>query len=194
MVAGTSCIRRVVSCFLITGFVGVVIWVSAAGASQSEKETNEVMINIGVSSAKPGEPIDIPLTLSGDEQAQIGTVVSKITFPKNVLTFNRAEIGLAGELSKAQVQATATPDNGNSDLTVLEITIAGQSPIRPGILAYLKFRVSTEAEKGTLKLQDSKATTVKGEPFQLAKGGDGLVEVFETGETIPMVGCFFFTH
>jgi len=178
------------------GFLWACLSAKTAPAKQAEETEQEVRVNVGVLSAKPGEPIDIPLTLSGGEEPQLNAVVVEISFPKDMLSFVRTELGLSGELSKASVQATEKLDPEDSKVSLLEVTISGENPIRPGLLAYLKFRVSTSAAKGTftLELRNSNATTVEGEPLQMTKGTDGQVELFGIDEEIPIVGCFIFSH
>ena len=167
--------------------------VSTFAFGQAAKKEPAVTVNVGISTAKPGDPIDIPVTLSGSGQAPMSSIVAEISFPKNALHFVRAEAGLAGEASEADVHGVLK-DGGDDSL--IEVTIAAKRPIKFGILAYLKFRVSTEAKKGSvqLKMRSSKAATPDGQPVQLAKGKDGEVTVFNLDETIPQMGCFFFTH
>jgi hypothetical protein len=171
-----------------------VLWIGNAQAAQ--EGSSETKINIGIGAAKPGDPIDIPITLSGGEQGQVGSVNIHVSFPKALLTFTEAERGLAVELADGEVKATLGSDGDDSSQSSLELVTTGKSPIKPGIIAYMKFRVSTEAQKGeiTLKLKDFKATAPKGDPMQLAQGDDGLLTIFALDEEIPVIGCFFFTH
>ena len=153
-------------------------------------------LNAGFSTAKPGDPVDIPLTLSGAEQPQMGAITAELTVPKNALTFVRAETGLAGEMAEADVRGTVQEASDDATLTVLNVSLVPKKPLKPGILLYLKFRVSTEAKKGRvpLKVRSVQATRLDGTPLALAKGKDGTVEVFDRDEEIPQMGCFFFTH
>ena len=178
------------------GFVGACLFVPAASGMQAEETGQEVKLNVGLSTAKAGEPIDIPLTLSKGDEPQINSVVAEIGFPKDTFSFVDVELGLSGELSEAKVQAAEKEDPDDSKVSLLEVTVSSEKPIRPGILAYIKFRVSTNAAKGTiaLELKNSKATTMEGDPVRMAEGRDGLVELFGLEEEIPLVGCFFFTH
>jgi hypothetical protein len=63
-------------------------------------------------------------------------------------------------------------------------------------VAYIKFKVAKDAQKGELKLDllDSSAKAADGKPVELAKGDSGSVTMFAIDEEIPVVGCFFFTH
>ena len=152
-------------------------------------------INVGISTAKPGDIIDIPLTLSGTEQPKLGSVTAEIGLPKNALSFMKADAGLAGEAAEADVQAKVQ-EGGDENLSVVQVTISANRPIKPGILVYLKLQVSKEAKKGSLKLklESVKAGASEGQPLELAKGKDGEVTVFNLDEQIPQIGCFFFSH
>ena len=189
-------LQRVAVCVWTFGLVWACLSVQTASAMQAEETRQEVKLNVGLSTAKPGEPIDIPLTLSKGDEPQVNRVVGEIGFPKDTFSFVDVELGLSGELSDAKVQASEKEDPDDSKVSLLVVTISGEKPIRPGILAYIKFRVSTNAAKGTivLELKNSKATTMEGEPVQMAEGRDGQVELFGLDEEIPVVGCFFFTH
>ena len=176
---------RVVAGGLLIGFLMV------SGTAFGQRGT----INVGISTAKPGDTIDIPLTLSGTEQPKLGSITAEIALPKNALSFTKADAGLAGEAAEAVVQGKVQ-EGGNADLSVVRLTISAKRPIKPGILAYMKLQVSKETKKGSLKLKlDSvKAGTAEGQPLELAKGKDGEVMVFNLDEQIPQIGCFFFTH
>lgn len=155
----------------------------------------EPILNIGTSTAKPGDPVDIPVTLSGTEQPQLGAITLELTFPKDALHFVRGSAGLSGEMAEASVEGAAQ-DAAESGMSSLKVSINAKKPIKPGILAYVHFRVATEAQKGKieLKAQSVQAKTLEGGSQDLSKGRDGQIEVFGRDETIPLIGCFFFTH
>lgn len=166
---------------------------SSAAALRAQESTR---INVGFASAKPTDQIDIPVTFSGGEGTQAASLTARVTFPKDILTFDTAERALAAELADAEVKATTADDKNDKSLGVLELTVAGKTPIKPGIVAYVKFKVSKDAKKGELKLDllDSSAKAADGKPVELAKGDSGSVTLFGMDEEIPVVGCFFFTH
>jgi len=179
---------------VVIHFLLLLTWAGSALASQDSAENQpEVTINIGVSTAKPGEQIQIPLTLSGPTQTPVGSIVEEIAFSKDALEFTGTETGLAAELSDAEVKVSSKNDG---DMTVLEVTISGKEALRAGILAYMNMNVPADAKKGSIIItaRSSKAATVAGEPVPLRKGEDGEITVFGADETIPILGCFFFTH
>jgi hypothetical protein len=165
----------------------------SAGLLQAQESTR---INVGFASAKPSDEIDIPLTFSGAEGSSANSLSAHVSFPSNILTFTTAERALAAELADAEVKATASPDKDNKELSVLDVNITGKSCIKPGIVAYMKFKVNKDAQKGELKLDllDSSAKGCEDKPLELAKGDSGSVTLFNMDEEIPVVGCFFFTH
>lgn len=174
--------------------LAILVFAGMAGVSTAAAQ--EPTLNIGQSTAKPGDPVDIPLTISGKEQPQMGTITVELTFPKDALRYVRGSAGLSGEMAGAAVDGTTGDAPDASGMSLLTVKITAKQPIKPGILAYVHFRVSTDAKKGVvpLKAQSVEAKTLGGQSQQLAKGRDGRVEVFARDETIPLVGCFFFTH
>jgi hypothetical protein len=126
----------------------------------------------------------------------VGSVTVDIGVPKDILTYTGNERGLAVELADGVVEVTAEADKTDSSQTVVEFSAKASGCIRPGILGYVKFDVSTSAQKGdvVLKLLSTKATTCEGAATQLAQGDDGQLTIFALDEQIPVVGCFLFTH
>ena len=178
---------------LLRGALAVFLFAWIARVSPAGAQ--EPILNIGMSTAKPGDPIDIPITLSGEEQPQMGAITVEITFPKAALHFVRGSAGLSGEMAEANVEGTAE-DASDPSMSSLTVSINAKKPIKPGILAYVHFRVATDAQKGkiALKALSIQAKTLDGGSQNLSKGRDGQVEVFARDETIPLIGCFFFTH
>lgn len=168
------------------------VWMAGVAPAGAQEPT----LNIGSSTAKPGDPVDIPLTISGTEQPGMGSITLELTFPKDTLHFVRGSAGLSGEMAEASVEGTLRDAPDVSGLSFLTVSIAAKKPIKPGILAYIHFRVATEAQKGLvqLKARSVEAKTLSDESQTLAKGRDGQIEVFARDETIPLIGCFFFTH
>ena len=175
---------------------GALLILALAAWPSSAQDEGGVKVNVGIAAAKPGDPIDIPLTLSGNENTTVGSILMHVDVPKKLLTFTDSERGLAVELADGEVKVTASDDKNDSSQTMLEFSATGKTPIKPGILGYLKFTVSTEAQKGVivLKVKDTKVTTAQGGPMQIALGDDGQLTIFALDEQIPVVGCFFFTH
>src|SRR5688572_20867640 len=128
----------------------LVALMGAAGAVQAQESTR---INVGFASAKPTDLIDIPVTFSGGESAQASSLAVQVSFPKEVLTYESVERALAAELADAEIKATVADDASDKSLAVVNVGIEGKSPIKPGIVAYVKFRVSKEAKKGEVQLK-----------------------------------------
>ena len=171
---------------------------SAKGAppAQPSLGPDQVRINVGVSTAKPEDIIDIPLTLSMPESTKATSITETVSFPKDTLSLNKAELGLAGEQSQAEIKADVKDDSSDPSASLVVVSISSKSPLKPGILAYLKFKVSDKAKKGTvvLKIADAKADSSGGTTLTSVKGKDGEVTIFNSDEEIPIVGCFFFSH
>ncbi len=167
-----------------------------ASPSSQSAEDNSVQLNVGVAAARPGEPIDIPVTLSGPEGTQLTSALVHVSFPNKFLNYTGSQKGLAVELADGDVQIATSPDKADSSQTVVEISVSSKSCVKAGILAYFSFQAAANTPKGDipLKLVDYKATSCQGSPMQLARGDDGLITMFASEEEIPVLGCFFFTH
>jgi hypothetical protein len=167
-----------------------------APPAQSALGPDQVRINVGVSTAKPTDIIDIPLTLSTPDVTKATSITETVSFPKDTLSLDKAELGLAGEQSQAEIKTDVKADSSNPAASQVVVTVSSKSPLKPGILAYMKFKVSDKAKKGTvvLKIVDSKADGAGGAALTAVKGKDGEVTIFNSDEEIPIVGCFFFSH
>lgn len=180
---------------IAVGFLVVCFGILAFSLPAQEPTDSEIAVNVGVSAAKQGDLIDLPLTLSAPENSKVVSVISEISFPKKQLTYTESERGLAAEISEAEV-SVKPKDGSDASVSVLEVSIGGKQALKPGILAYLKFTVADDAPKGelALKVLSTQAKSEGGESVEMAKGKDGEVTVFLKTEEIPVVGCFFFTH
>ncbi len=127
------------------------------------------------------------------ESFKVSGISEVISFPKKALSLTKAELGLAGEQSQAEIKTEVKDDGSDPESARLEVSVTSKVQMKPGILAYLKFKVSEQATKSTvvLKLLDSKAEPAN---LEVAKGKDGEVTIFNLNEEIPVVGCFFFSH
>jgi len=166
------------------------------GKPPADEKLDKVRVNVGVSTAKPEDAIDIPLTLGIPEGTKVSSITETVSYPKKVLALTKTELGLAGEQSEAEIKENVKDDASDASLSDLEVTISAKNGMKPGILAYLKMKVDPNATKSTvaIKIVDSKATSDAGQPLEMAKGKDGEVDIFNKDEEIPIVGCFFFSH
>jgi hypothetical protein len=182
--------------FLVASLRIALLFLAAPGVVSGLPQDSRVRINIGVAAAKPGDSIDIPLTLSANPDVQVRGLTVKIGVPKRVLTYKGNELGLAVELAEGVLDVTAADDQVDSSQTVVVFSAKGQNCIRPGILGYLQFVVAKDAQKGEviLKLLENEATTCADAILQLDKGDDGQLTLFALDEEIPVVGCFVFAH
>src|SRR3989338_6128645 len=144
-------------------------------------------VSVGVANTLAGDTVEIPFYLSVPETVKIGSVVQTISFPKKLLSLTRAQVGPAEEQSQAEVKTKITDASDNADLSVLEVTISSKAPMKPGILAFLRFKISIAAKEGEvpLKIVDTKVATERGEPVQLTRGRDGVIGIFNTVEAMP---------
>jgi hypothetical protein len=165
-----------------------------SGWSQAANANRAPRVDMGTMPLLAGDTADIPIGLSAPDTAKIKSLDVSISFPKKLVTFTKADQGLAAEQSQAEIKTKTT--DGGSDLSTLEVAFTAPGQLKSGILAYFKFKVSVDARQGviSLKLLDVKGTAEGGAQVQIAKGKDGEIGVYNTTEEMPVVGCFFFSH
>lgn len=166
----------------------LVLSLDAQGQSQPSVE-----VNLGLDSIMPGDLAHIPLVLFA-AGIKVGRVAGEVTFPKKVVSFDKAIRGQAGDEADAKVTAEVLNDSRESDLSTLRIVISATKEIPKGVLLDLRFKVFPDAKPGTtLQLRNSlRAVTVEGEEIKDVKRTDGELNIF----IMPAVDvtCFFFTH
>ncbi len=80
----------------------------------------------------------------------------------------------------------------------IEISTAGEprKPLREGLILTLVFRINEKAnapETVKLDLQKTSVTTIDTKPVQPILSKNGTIEIVKP-ESVPYVGCFFFSH
>ncbi|MDA2934443.1 hypothetical protein MYX82_08870 [Acidobacteria bacterium AH-259-D05] len=183
-------LQKLLACLVVSSFVAAAF----PQTGEANPEEGGVEVNLGFSAAMPGHRSEIPLTLSAPQILRISTVSSQISFSRNLLTFLKAGPGLSGELSGAQIRTVVKDDEGDPNLSILEVTVSGGQAMRPGILAYLTFEVSGDAKESVIRLEtrDTKVTTENGESIKVNRGKDGEITISENIDAL--FACFFYMH
>ena len=150
----------------------------------------EVILGSDLSIAGGEAYLPLMLTTSG---VRVATVTSEISFPKEVLSFLETRRGEAVDQSDAEVKAEVKEGSGDSEYSVLAVTISAENGLPGGLLVTLKFQISTSAKETDIKLKNSvKVKTLKGEEVPEARGNEATLTI--SPARLPEVGCFFFTH
>ena len=181
---------------LLPLFLSVSLYSRPGWGQTARPAAPQVKVNLGTLPTLAGGTVDVPVYFSAPEAMKIASLTTTISFPRKLLSFTKAELGIMGQQSQAELQTGAKDDNTSADLSLLQLTVSSKESMKQGILAYLKFDVSVNATKGKipLNLVDFKAVSSSGVPVSIAKGMDGAIEVYNTTEEMPVVGCFFFSH
>jgi len=174
---------------------------TGAAGEQLEVTIPEEVIHLALGSpppAAPGRQVFVPLVLGGSEEFQVGTLVSEILFPNALLSFEGVTIGESADRVGAQPQASVQADEENPEQSRLEVTIVSSEgkPIPDGLLAYLTFQVSEQAEVGDAMILEhtASASTLEDPLHSLdpvtARSATIEVNIFDT----PFFACFFYMH
>ncbi len=183
-------------------------WQTAARAQTTEPAAaseDVPHVTVGEVTGIPGAIVLVPLYYTPDPNISLRTLTVEIDYVSISLQFQSVASGFVTEKAGADVEAIlsegAPEDQGiaRSKLRVM-VSLTDKQPSKGlpgGLLAYLTFRISTDAKPFAIKLnpfvvsaeevRDSlqKITKVHAQP--------GTV-VVQVGEMTPLAGCFFFMH
>ena len=145
----------------------------------------------------------VPLFLTPvPSETQVGSISAAISFEGKAVSFLRADKGflLDGVNGGIEAQLQKDSSNPNKSILHLEVSTRGENrkALREGLLLSLVFRVEADAvpeTKVTLNFEKLSAATPDAPPKTIEPlvGQKGTIEVLKP-ESVPYVGCFFFTH
>ncbi len=128
----------------------------------------------------------------------MGTLVSEILFPNALLSFEGVTIGESVDRVGAHPQASVQADEENPEQSRLEVRIVSSEgkPIPEGLLVYLTFQVSEQAEVGDVMILEhtASASTVEDplHSFDPITARNATIEVNIFGT--PFFACLFYMH
>jgi len=167
-------------------------------------------VSLGEIKGTPGSSVMMPLSLTADPKLPLRSLTVDIEFVSKSLIFQKTSLGIAAELVNAKIEAAvakeATDANGLKHVT-LRVTASLPEPaakegLPDGLLAYLLFDISAEAQPFRIRLTPAavSANDLSTPPKKVANVASepGLV-VIESQEAIfdqmaPPIACFFFSH
>ena len=160
-------------------------------------------VSLGSVSAAPKGQVMVPLFLTPvPSETQVGSLSAAISFEGKAVSFLRADKGflLDGVNGGIEAQLQKDSSNPNKSILQLEVTTRGENrkALREGLLLSLVFRVEADAvpeTNVTLNFEKLSAATPDAPPKAIEPlvGQKGTIEVLKP-ESVPYVGCFFFTH
>ncbi len=153
-------------------------------------------LNLGFDQSVPGDVAFIAIMFSTAEEVAIGKIITEITFPRQILTFEEARKGLPINSIGAELSTQVKNDDQDSENSILEVVIASKAgeAIPAGTLVNLIFMISPEAPTlHTIVLENrSEAFTTDAPPERVElTTTDGEIESLD----IPaLFACFFYMH
>lgn len=153
----------------------------------------------------PGTEVVVPLYVSGLLGAELRSISVEIEWVSKNLTFLKSARGIAPESVGARVRARVArviqdANNLEHSTLLVEAAVVEENPDRgipEGLLAYLTFQISPEAQPAEIglrpKLQYAEQTGPPGRKLMRAEVEFGKV-IVELSGLPPYVICFFFTH
>jgi Cohesin domain len=161
------------------------------------------VVSLGTVSAGVDKEVIVPLLLTpATSETKVGNISATVGFDSSVASFLRAEKGflLGGVNGKIRAELhknTAEPAN-----STVEVSVATEGEprkaLREGLVLSLIFKINADAPVNTktpLRFQKLAAETAETppKPINPLTGAPGSIEVLSP-ESVPYIGCFFFTH
>ena len=172
----------------------------------NEKSSRTIArIALGAQTATVGVNVVVPLYYTPAEGEELRSITVEVEWVSKHLQFVRYQRGIAAEMIGANVDAkvTGTRTDANSiERSTLRIdaSVVEEDPKRglpEGLLAYLTFRVSPDAQAFAIELRPALVSALDisnpAKEITQAEMVNGKVSI-ELPGLPPYVTCFFFTH
>lgn len=176
---------------------------AAPEAPASAAPAKTLRLDLVSARVRPGSPVFLNTMITNPSTAPVYVVRQSIEFPRGSLTYFQARLGIAANMSFADIavamkDASGAPAKEKAAAQKLELTVTAKEPIRDGPLAELEFRLAGDAKEQTLIVKqsaevfDDKGKKVPG--LTLNETAEVVVSEAIGSEPRPAIGCFFFTH
>ena len=174
-----------------------------AGGEQSPRTIPRIVL--GAQTATPGVNVVIALYYTPAQGVELRSLVVEVEWVSKHLQFVRSQRGIAAEMIGANIDSKVTgtrTDSESLERSTLRInaSVVEENPKRglpEGLLAYLTFRVSPDAQPFAIELRPTliSALDISSPARKIAEAEmeNGKVGV-ELPGLPPYVTCFFFTH
>jgi len=132
----------------------------------------------------PGADVNVALVLKTEEEA-IDELKITLKVPPQ-LEYVEASLGISSELAGVQIEVET------GDVLAIQLK-GGESGVPDGLVASLDFKITTDAEIGTIvKVEpEASAQSVQGEEV-VVRAEAGEIEI--TAAPPPVIACFFYMH
>lgn len=178
----------------------------AENTTPEKKRLNPALprLAIDTQTGVPGTNVVVPLYFSPPQAVELRAISVEIEWVSKNLKFVRLEKGISAEAIGAQVNGKVTGPTQEAksiEHSTLRIDVTtdkdAKKGIPDGLLAYLTFQVSADAQPFAIelrpKLVSAESVGAAGKKFTQAEVQTGKVNV-ELPGLPPYVTCFFFSH
>ena len=172
------------------GTLLTVSWWLLVAFTPTQQPEPSIRLELGTSSARPGDVVSLPLDFSAVGDPQVATISSEISFPSKLISFVEANLGSAVESAEPKINARL--HTSDEERSVLHIEVLAPNTLPQGEVLKLSFRISEEAplnDEIVLENQRQEVLSVKGERLEVG-GANGIILV----ATEPLFTCFFYMH
>lgn len=170
---------------------------SSIPAMGQEEAVQVTRLDLGFDTEQPGHEVVMPLILDLPEGVEVGTAVSQITFPTQLLSFGGVTPGLSAQAAGAEVSAVEKVDDQHPENTVLTVTVSTKQggAIPSGMIADLVFTISEDAPiEMTIKLENVVSALTSDDPPRAVDSITGKEGEIAVSATSPAFACFFYMH
>jgi len=183
---------------IVPAAILVVAGVVSSTPTRGQAEAAETArLDLGFDTEQPGHEVVMPLMLDLPEGVKVSTVISEITFPTDLLSFDEFSAGLSAQAAGAEVSVVEKPDDQDPENTILTVTVSTpqEGAIPSGMVADLVFTISEDAPiEQTILLGNAVSALTTDDPPRpvdpiMGKEGEILVSA-----TSPVFACFFYMH
>ncbi len=164
-------------------------------AVQQESSRTE-RLNLGFDQSVPGDVAFIAIMFSTAGEVAIGKIITEITFPRQLLSFEEARRGLPINSIDAEMSTRVRNDDPDSENSILEVVIASKAgeAIPAGTLVNLTFTISPEAPTlHTIVLENRSEAFTTGDPPERVELTTTNGEI-ESLDIPALFACFFYMH
>lgn len=173
-----------------------------AAQNEAGEEEKATRISLGTVAGAAKSQVMVPVFLTPyPPGASIGGITATIEYSGRGITFVRAEKSFLLDGVNGLARATHVPAPGEADKSSIHLEVVTQGeprkPLREGLIVTLLFRIEPDAAATTAPLQVTETsatdTDTPPRPIKPLASRNGSIEILAP-ESVPYVGCFFFTH
>ena len=161
-------------------------------------------LTLGSGTGSPGVPVQLPIYLTLPRNLQMERIQATVEHPSS-LAYHQVQLAKDAQANGVviEVKDAAAQSGGQSGgkMKRMEITLKGgkEKLLQSGLVGTLSFTIDKEAKPQMISLlvSGAKGFPKAGGAEVKLRGDPGSVTIYEAGMeplSVPLVGCFIFTH